>query len=117
LAWSKYWLNIASVAADFAHERAAAYCSCKAGVVALTKVMSLELGPLGINVTAIASGPIETDHIRSLLTEDEIKMRARMTALERYGQPQDVAKAALFLASDEAQFISGLDGGLGWMKK
>jgi len=48
-------------------------------------------------------------------------MRARMTAVERYGQPQDVAKAALFLASDEAQFISGsilrVDGGLGWMKK
>jgi 3-oxoacyl-[acyl-carrier protein] reductase len=114
-------INIASIAADFGLQRAAAYCSCKAGVIALTKVMALELGPLGINVTAIAPGPIETEQIHSLLTADEIKQRASKTVLERYGRPEDVAKAALFLASDDAQYISGsvlrVDGGASWAMK
>jgi NAD(P)-dependent dehydrogenase (short-subunit alcohol dehydrogenase family) len=119
--WGGRIINIASIAADFGLERAAAYCSCKAGVVALTKVMALELGPLGINVTAIAPGPIKTEQIHSLLTADEIKQRARKTVLERYGRPEDVAKAALFLASDDAQYISGsvlrVDGGASWAMK
>jgi len=114
-------INIASVAADFGHERAVAYCSCKAGVVGLTKVMALELGPLGINVNAISPGPIETEQIHSLLTEDEIKQRAHMTALERYGKPEDVAKAALFLASEDANYITGsvlrVDAGVSWTRK
>ena len=114
-------INIASVAADFGHERAVAYSACKAGVVSLTKVMALELGPLGINVTAISPGPIATEQIRTLLTDDEIKQRTRMTALERYGRPEDVAKAALFLASEDAQYITGsvlrVDAGVSWTKK
>jgi 3-oxoacyl-[acyl-carrier protein] reductase len=114
-------INIASVAADFGTERAAAYCSCKAGVVGLTKVMALELGPLGINVNAISPGPIDTEQARGLLTADEIKQRTHITALERYGKPEDVAKAAVFLASEDAQYITGsilrVDGGLSWIKK
>jgi 3-oxoacyl-[acyl-carrier protein] reductase len=114
-------INIASVAADFGTERAAAYCSCKAGIVGLTKVMALELGPLGINVNAISPGPIDTEQARGLLTADEIKLRTRITALERYGKPEDVAKAAVFLASEDAQYITGsilrVDGGLSWIKK
>jgi len=114
-------INIASVAADFGTERAAAYCSCKAGVVGLTKVMALELGPLGINVNAISPGPIDTEQARGLLTADEIKLRTHITALERYGKPEDVAKAAVFLASEDAQYITGsilrVDGGLSWIKK
>jgi 3-oxoacyl-[acyl-carrier protein] reductase len=114
-------INIASVAADFGTERAAAYCSCKAGIVGLTKVMALELGPLGINVNAISPGPIDTEQARGLLTADEIKLRTHITALERYGKPEDVAKAAVFLASEDAQYITGtvlrVDGGLSWIKK
>jgi|WetSurSiteA1Bulk_404760.scaffolds.fasta_scaffold32571_1 3-oxoacyl-[acyl-carrier protein] reductase len=114
-------INIASVAADFGTERAAAYCSCKAGIVGLTKVMALELGPLGINVNAISPGPIDTEQARGLLTADEIKLRTRITALERYGKPEDVAKAAVFLASEDAEYITGsilrVDGGLSWIKK
>ena len=114
-------INIASVAADFATERGAAYCSCKAGIVSLTKVMALELGPFGITVNAISPGPIDTEQARRLLTEDEIKLRTRLTALGRYGKPEDVAKAALFLASEDAQYITGgvlrVDGGLSWTKK
>jgi len=114
-------INIASVAADFGTERAAAYGSCKAGIVGLTKVMALELGPLGITVNAISPGPIDTEQARGLLTEDERKQRIRITALERYGKPADVAKAALFLASEDAQYITGevlrVDGGLSWTKK
>jgi NAD(P)-dependent dehydrogenase (short-subunit alcohol dehydrogenase family) len=114
-------INIASVAADFGTERAAAYCACKAGVVGLTKVMALELGPLGINVNAISPGPIDTEQARGILTADERKLRTHLTALEKYGQPEDVAKAAVFLASDDSQYITGsilrVDGGLSWIKK
>jgi len=114
-------INIASIGADFPAERSAAYSSAKAGIVALTKVMALELGPLGINVTAISPGPIDTDQARGLLTADEIKQRMGATALGRYGKPEDVARAAVFLASEDAQFITGsilrVDGGASWIKK
>jgi NAD(P)-dependent dehydrogenase (short-subunit alcohol dehydrogenase family) len=114
-------INIASVAADFAMDRGAAYCSCKAGIVGLTKVMALELGPFGITVNAISPGPIDTEQARRILTKDEIELRTRLTALGKYGKPEDVAKAALFLASEDSQYITGgvlrVDGGLSWTKK
>jgi NAD(P)-dependent dehydrogenase (short-subunit alcohol dehydrogenase family) len=113
-------ISIASVAADFGHRRAAAYSASKAGVVALTKAMALELGQFGINVTAISPGPIATDQVHKLLTEEEKKQRARMTALGRYGEPSDVANAALFLASEDAKYITGsvlrVDAGVSWTR-
>ena len=113
-------INIASVGADFGHRRAVAYGASKAGVVALTKGMALELGEYGINVTAVSPGPIATEQVVNLLTEEEKKQRTRMTALGRYGQPSDIAKAVLFLASDDAQYITGsvlrVDAGLSWTR-
>jgi NAD(P)-dependent dehydrogenase (short-subunit alcohol dehydrogenase family) len=113
-------ISIASVAADFGHRRAAAYSASKAGVVALTKVMALELGQFGINVTAISPGPIATDHVREILTDEEMKQRVSSTALGRYGAPSDVANAALFLASEDAKYITGsvlrVDAGVSWTR-
>jgi 3-oxoacyl-[acyl-carrier protein] reductase len=83
--------------------------------------MALELGPFGITVNAISPGPIDTEQARRLLTKDEIELRTRLTALEKYGKPEDVAKAALFLASEDSRYITGgvlrVDGGLSWTKK
>ncbi|MBI4596580.1 MAG: SDR family oxidoreductase [Candidatus Tectomicrobia bacterium] len=114
-------INIASVAADLGVERGAAYCASKSGVLGLTRVMALELAPFGINVNAVSPGPIETGQMRSLLTEEEIKLRARAIPLERFGQPEDIAKAVLFLASDESAYITGeilrVDGGLSGTRK
>jgi NAD(P)-dependent dehydrogenase (short-subunit alcohol dehydrogenase family) len=113
-------INFASIGADFAVDRAVAYASCKAGVIGLTKVMALELGPLGINVNAISPGAIDTVQGKSVITKEEIEGRKRASPLKRYGRPEDVAKAVLFLASDDAKYITGtvlrVDGGISWTR-
>ena len=113
-------INIASVGADFGHRRSAAYAASKAGVVALTKVMALELGEHGINVTAISPGPIATQQLKDLLSEEEMEQRTRITALHRFGTTSEIARAALFLASEDAGYITGsvlrVDGGLSWTR-
>ena len=99
--------------------RAVAYAPAKAALNILTKRLAYELGPYNINVNAIAPGLIETDVHRIGRTEKEVQEifeeKARFSALRRNGQPQDIANTALFLASDESNFITGqlivVDGG------
>jgi 3-oxoacyl-[acyl-carrier protein] reductase len=91
------------------------YVATKAGVVGMTKVWSRELGRFGIRVNAVAPGFIATDMVKAMPEKVLAGMKAR-TPLGRLGDPHDVANAYLFLASDEASFITGetlrVDGGI-----
>ncbi|MDA0242933.1 MAG: 3-oxoacyl-ACP reductase FabG [Chloroflexi bacterium] len=91
------------------------YVATKAGVVGMTKVWARELGRYNIRVNAIAPGFISTD-MTAAMPEKVFQGMVGHTPLGRAGQPQDIAQAYLFLASDEANFISGItlrvDGGL-----
>jgi 3-oxoacyl-[acyl-carrier protein] reductase len=91
------------------------YIATKAGVIGMTKAWSRELGPYGIRVNAVAPGFTATDIISSMPEKIIEGMKAR-TPLRRLGRPRDIANAYLFLASDEASFISGdvlrVDGGI-----
>jgi len=91
------------------------YSASKAGIVGMTKSAAKELGRRGITVNAIAPGFIDTD-MTAVLTDDQKKKAAENISLRRIGTPDDVAGAALFLASDLAAYITGqiigVDGGL-----
>lgn len=99
-----------------------AYCASKGGVVLLTKTMALELAKSGIRVNAVAPGFIDTPLTRGArrgLNEKEqaanVVRLAGLAPMERVGRPEDIAHAALYLASDEAAFVTGhtlvVDGG------
>ena len=107
-------INIASVHA-FNGGGGPAYAASKAGVVNLTKDTALELAPHGGTVNAICPGYIETA-IQDDLTEQDIQESIEKTPLPRLGLPKDIGLAALFLASDDAEWITGIslvvDGGM-----
>ena len=84
------------------------YSAAKAGVVGLTKSVAKELGRHGVTANAVAPGLTDTQSLRELETFDQIAERAiRANSVKRLGQPSDVAAAALYLASEEAGFITG----------
>ncbi|HAJ37838.1 MAG TPA: 3-oxoacyl-ACP reductase [Chloroflexi bacterium] len=91
------------------------YVATKAGVIGMTKVWARELGRYGIRVNAVAPGFTATDILSAMPEKIIAGMKAR-TPLGRMGEPRDIANAYLFLASDEASFITGetlrVDGGL-----
>ncbi|MCG6556907.1 7-alpha-hydroxysteroid dehydrogenase [Ruegeria sp. 1NDH52C] len=100
-------LNISSMSAENKNRRMASYGSSKAAVSHLTRNIAFDLGAKGIRVNAIAPGAILTDALASVLTPDvEEKMLAH-TPIKRLGQASDIAKAALFLCSPAASWISG----------
>lgn len=82
------------------------YSAAKAGLVGMTKALAKELGPSGITVNAIAPGVIRTD-MNKMLSDEDLETLREETPIMRIGEPRDVANAALFLASDEASFITG----------
>jgi NAD(P)-dependent dehydrogenase (short-subunit alcohol dehydrogenase family) len=92
------------------------YAMTKASVVSMTQTLATELGPSGIRVNAIAPGIVETRFAKALLSSDDIMRRVvERTALGRHAQPDEIAGAALFLASDAASYVTGhtlvVDGG------
>lgn len=110
-------LNIASVAAQFGMPRRLPYGVAKAGVAALTRVLAAEWAGQGIRVNAIGPGYIETEINRYAFEQGHIN-RADIEAkipMKALAQPQQIAEAALFLASDKAGYITGqtiyVDGG------
>ncbi len=82
------------------------YSASKAGLIGMTKALAKELGPSGITVNAIAPGVINTD-MNKALDKESIDALREETPLMRIGEPNEVARAALFLASDSADFITG----------
>jgi 3-oxoacyl-[acyl-carrier protein] reductase len=109
-------VNIASIAGlGTALSDTTPYAATKAAVIALTKRLALELGPHGINVNAICPGFIRTDMAAASVDERGFEAIAGKAMLRRIGRPEDIAAAALFLASDEAGFITAqiltVDGG------
>jgi NAD(P)-dependent dehydrogenase (short-subunit alcohol dehydrogenase family) len=111
-------INVASVMAEGTDLGLAAYCASKAGVAGLTRTLALELGRDNITANYLLPGAIKTGMTSPLwdARPDVADIWAKKSPLRRVGQPIDLARAALFLASDEAAFITGhglnVDGGL-----
>jgi len=109
-------LNYSSPVAYRGRPNTGAYTTIKAGIAGLTKVLAGELGPRGIRVNAIAPGSVPTPATEGFVTAEQYEQRAKGIPLRRNGRPEDVAKAAAFLLSDEAEFINGamlaVDGGI-----
>jgi len=111
-------INVASVMAEGTDYGLSAYCASKAGVAGLTRTLALELGRSGITANYIEPGAIETGMTSGLWTArpDVAEIWAKKSALRRLGQPIDIARGALFLASDDGGFVTGhglvIDGGL-----
>ena len=111
-------INVASVMAEGTGMGLSAYCASKAGVAGLTRTLALELGKFAVTANYLLPGAIRTGMTSALwdARPDIADIWANKSALRRLGQPEDLAKAALFLASDDGAFVTGhgltVDGGL-----
>lgn len=110
-------INISSVVGVFGNIGQANYAATKAGVIGLTKTWAKEFARKGapVRVNAIAPGYVMTDILKTV-PQDLLDQFAALTMLKRLGQPEEIAKVALFLASDDASYITGqtiqADGGM-----
>jgi 3-oxoacyl-[acyl-carrier protein] reductase len=108
-------INIGSISGQRGGYGRAAYGAAKAGVIQLTKVMSVELAGRGVRVNCISPGPTETDQVRECHDAPTRESYHRLLPIRRYAAPAEIAAAVLFLASPAASFISGhilnVDGG------
>jgi NAD(P)-dependent dehydrogenase (short-subunit alcohol dehydrogenase family) len=100
-------VNLTSGAAFRSSPRGVHYVASKGGVLSMTRAMALELAPYRIRVNAIAPGLTDTAQPRYGSSEAELAEAARAIPLGRMAQPEEIARTALFLASDEAAFITG----------
>ncbi len=100
-------INLTSGAAFRSSPRGAHYVASKGGLVSLTRAMALELAPHKIRVNAIAPGLTDTAQPRHGGSEEELALSARAIPLGRMAQPREIARAAVFLASDDAGFVTG----------
>ena len=110
-------INISSVHESIPQPDAAPYAASKGGMEMLTKNTAMEVADKGIRVNGIAPGAIATDMNKDLLEDEQKKKQKEQTIpLKRIGQPEEIAKVALFLASSDSSYITGTtvyaDGGL-----
>ena len=107
-------VNTSSVTAQFGTQMGTPYGASKAAILGITRSLAMELAPWNIRVNAVAPGVVNTEMV-SNLNELERESCARSIPLGRLGEPEDIAKAMLFLASDNASYITGatlnVDGG------
>jgi len=109
-------INLGSVGAVMPWAEGGAYCASKGGVITLTKVMAIEYGTWKIRVNAISPGAVMTPNLQRAIEHfrHEDKLNAK-SVLHRVGQPEEIANAAVFLASDEASYVTSanlfVDGG------
>lgn len=108
-------INISSISGLMGNPGQANYAASKAGLVGLTKSIARELAGRGITCNAVAPGFIQTD-MTGAMNEDTLNRAVESVPLKRIGQPEDIAAAVAFLASDEAGYITGMvlkvDGGM-----
>lgn len=109
-------INVASTTGSHdACANAAAYVSSKGGVTLLTRSMAIDFAKHGVRVNVICPGPTDTPMLRKALTPEELDAFAKTFPMQRLGRPEEIAAAALFLASDDASFVTGavlhVDGG------
>ncbi|MBO9499570.1 MAG: SDR family oxidoreductase [Novosphingobium sp.] len=108
-------VTIASTAGIRGGTGRAAYGAAKAGVIGLTRVMAVELAPHGITANCLAPGAIETELVARMHSAETRVVYRGGIPMDRYGTPEEVAEAALFLASDGARYVTGevlaVDGG------
>ena len=103
-------INIASVLAHRGLRQLTAYSATKGAIVALTRGLAVEYAPFGIRVNALSPGFVETALTARALRNPGIRQALiDATPLRRFGLPEEIARAALFLASDESSFITGAD--------
>lgn len=108
-------INISSIASVVGFENLVHYCASKGGVNAFTRSLALEFAPKKINVNAVAPGAIKTPGASKGLSKESVKQITATIPLARFGNPEDIAHAVVFLASDMANYITGqvivVDGG------
>lgn len=109
-------INISSALGVVPEPESPAYCSTKAGIIMLTKCMAQEYASLGVRVNIVLPGPIDTPLLRKAFkSKKEINEYAKLNPMKKIGKAEDVANVVLFLASEEASYVTGasysVDGG------
>jgi meso-butanediol dehydrogenase/(S,S)-butanediol dehydrogenase/diacetyl reductase len=109
-------VNTASIAGIIGYENLSSYCASKGGIIAMTRALALEFAPKKINVNCICPGAIKTG-MTKMIEENETMLKQTLMVIPagRMGDPIDIANAALYLASDESDYVTGtsivVDGG------
>jgi NAD(P)-dependent dehydrogenase (short-subunit alcohol dehydrogenase family) len=110
-------VNISSIAGTLTHKWMSAYCVSKAGVNMLTKILAIEWAAAGVRVNCLAPGYVTSDLVQRLSAQGllDTQALAGRTPMGRLGTPEEMGAAAVFLASDDASYVTGevltADGG------